>query len=112
MKISTLPSNNVKSNAGQTGRLVPFYKRSIKTPVQKHKTVFMQTLFATVKQLFAVILNRETLPNEMNVGLVTVHSCCTATPENISRTSQNHDVAQPAASFALIPTAMNQLKKK
>ncbi len=77
----------------------------------------MQNFFAIVKKIFSLSDHPTTLLENLNEGY---HPGChygTAGRENISRTNQLHDVANHAASFALIPiaitpTAMNQFRKK
>jgi len=95
-------------------KILPVQK---KIPVQKIKPVFMQNFFAIVKKIFSLSDHPKTLLENLNDGY---HPGChygTAGNENISRTNQHHDVANPAASFALIPialtpTAMNHQEKK
>ena len=96
-------------------KILPVQKKI--TSVQNIKPVFMQNFFAIVKKIFSLSDHPETLIENLNDGY---HPGChygTAGTENISGNNLHHDVANEAASFALIPiaitpTAMNQLEKK
>ena len=96
-------------------KILPVQKKI--TSVQNIKPVFMQNFFAIVKKIFSLSDHPTTLLENLNEGY---HPGChygTAGNENNSRTNQLHDVANNAASFALIPiaitpTAMNQSEKK
>ena len=112
MKIFTLLTNTVKKIAGKMSRFAAFYKTSDTTPIRKNKTVFMQTFFATVKKLFTVTFDRNILPESITTGRQPVFACCPTGTENISPDNHDKDVAHGAASFALIPTAMNRTEKK
>ncbi|HET7002651.1 MAG TPA: hypothetical protein VFI33_15110, partial [Puia sp.] len=96
-------------------KLTPVQKK--KTSVQTIKPVVMQNFFAIVKKIFSLSDHPKTLLENLNDGYHPGCSYGTAGPENISRINQNHDVANPAASFAFIPvpltpTAMSHLEKK
>ena len=96
-------------------KILPVQKKI--TSVQNIKPVFMQNFFAIVKKIFSLSDRPETLLENLNDGY---HPGChygTAGTENISGNNLHHDVANPAASFALIPialtpTAMNHSEKK
>src|ERR1700676_266415 len=111
MKIFTLLAKILKFLTGKSSRLIAFYAGNTGTPVQKNKPVFMKNFFTSIKKLFKLTDNRDALLDNLNGGCKP--GCCsTAGVEIFSRTNQNHDVAQPAASFAFIPTAMNHSDKK
>ena len=112
MKFFTLPTHIVKFLTGKTGRHIPFYTPSMITPIQKNKPVFMQAFFATIKKIFTVICNRYTFPVILNEGSQPASCCNTAVTNDLLPKNENHDVAQPAASFVFIPPAIDQTVKK
>ncbi|HEX3079908.1 MAG TPA: hypothetical protein VHQ04_05575, partial [Puia sp.] len=120
VKYKMLPLQKVEVPASEEKYSVE-YKilpvQQTKTSVQKIKPVVMQNFFAIVKKIFSLSDHPKTLLDNLNDGYHPGCSYGTANTQNISRTNQTHDVANDAASFALIPialtpTAMNQLEKK
>jgi hypothetical protein len=110
MKIFTLLFHILKSLTANIGRLLSFYTPGFTSPVNQPKPMFMQGFFATIKKIFTVTDNRNTIPANEKPVVATV-CCCTTGTNNKFPNNFNHDVAQPAASFVFKPSAMNKSEK-